>query len=192
MRTPSPPPEEIRHGLATLYDNTFPTHEEYREFTVNCLTMWGNTLDYKLFDTLYLTHQYHFHTIENKLWHCWRRPTKSTNATWWLDMRSRATSKQLLSPIFDNESKNHNESESLFLLLPFLVPLDNQTILIVQPMDETMLDVNINVLNAATPHISNETVLFTPVELAIKRHLDTHHEHAMDASMMMEFRAITI
>jgi hypothetical protein len=29
MRTPSPPFEEIRHGLATLYDNTFPTHEEY-------------------------------------------------------------------------------------------------------------------------------------------------------------------
>jgi hypothetical protein len=50
MRTPSPPPEEIRHGLATLYDNTFPTYEEYREFTVNCLTMWGNTLDYKLFN----------------------------------------------------------------------------------------------------------------------------------------------
>jgi hypothetical protein len=56
MRTLSPPPEEIRHGLATLYDNTFPTHKEYREFTVNCLTMWGNTLDYKLFDTLYMTH----------------------------------------------------------------------------------------------------------------------------------------
>jgi hypothetical protein len=29
MRTPSPPPKEIQHGLATLYDNTFPTHEEY-------------------------------------------------------------------------------------------------------------------------------------------------------------------
>jgi hypothetical protein len=29
MRTPSPPPEEIRHGIATLYDNTFPTHEDY-------------------------------------------------------------------------------------------------------------------------------------------------------------------
>jgi hypothetical protein len=56
MRTPSPPPEEIRHGLAALYDNTFSTHEDYREFTVNRLTMWGNTLDYKLFDTLYLTH----------------------------------------------------------------------------------------------------------------------------------------
>jgi hypothetical protein len=56
MRTPSPPPEKIQHGLATLYDNTFPTHEEYREFTVNHLTMWGNTLDYKLFDTLYMTH----------------------------------------------------------------------------------------------------------------------------------------
>jgi hypothetical protein len=64
MRTPSPPPEEIQHGLATLYDNTFPTQKEYREFTVNCLTMWGNTLDYKLFDTLYMTHQYHSCTIK--------------------------------------------------------------------------------------------------------------------------------
>jgi hypothetical protein len=63
MRTP-PPPEEIWHGLATLYDNTFPTHEEYREFTVNRLTMWGNTLDYKLFNTLYMTHWYHAHTIK--------------------------------------------------------------------------------------------------------------------------------
>jgi hypothetical protein len=64
MKMPSPP-EEIRHGLATLYDNTFPTHEDYREFTGNCLTMWGNTLDYKLFDTLYLTHRYHACTIKN-------------------------------------------------------------------------------------------------------------------------------
>jgi hypothetical protein len=64
MRTPSPPPEEIQHGLATLYNNTFPTHEEYREFTVNHLTMWGNTLDYKLFNTLYMTHQYHSRTIK--------------------------------------------------------------------------------------------------------------------------------
>jgi hypothetical protein len=64
MKTPSPPPEEIRHGLATLYDDTFPTHEEYREFTVNHLTMWGNTLDYKLFDILYLTHCYHSHTVK--------------------------------------------------------------------------------------------------------------------------------
>jgi hypothetical protein len=29
MRMPSPPPEEIQHGLAALYDNTFPTHEDY-------------------------------------------------------------------------------------------------------------------------------------------------------------------
>jgi hypothetical protein len=62
MKTPSPFPEEIRHGLATLYNNTFPTHEEYCEFTVNCLTMWGNT-DYKLFDTLYMTHRYHSCTM---------------------------------------------------------------------------------------------------------------------------------
>jgi hypothetical protein len=66
MRTPSPP-EEIWCGLATLYNNTFPTHEEYHKFTVNCLTMWGNTLDYKLFDTLYMTHRYHSRTIK-KLW----------------------------------------------------------------------------------------------------------------------------
>jgi hypothetical protein len=65
IKMPSPPLKEIQHGLATLYDNTFPTHEDYREFTVNCLTMWGNTLDYKLFDTLYLTHRYHAHTIKN-------------------------------------------------------------------------------------------------------------------------------
>jgi hypothetical protein len=61
-RTPSPPPEEICHGLATLYDNTFP--KEYHEFAVNHLAMWGNTLDYKLFDTLYLTHRYHTRTIK--------------------------------------------------------------------------------------------------------------------------------
>jgi hypothetical protein len=65
MRTPSPSPEETRHGLATLYNNTFPTHQEYREFAVNHLAMWGNTLDYKLFDTLYLTHRYHARTIKN-------------------------------------------------------------------------------------------------------------------------------
>jgi hypothetical protein len=62
-RTPSPSPEEIRHGLATLYNNTFPTHEEYREFAANHLKKWGNTLDYKLFDTLYLTHQYHVRNL---------------------------------------------------------------------------------------------------------------------------------
>jgi hypothetical protein len=64
-KTPSPPPEQVQHGLASLYNNTFPTHEEYREFTANRLAKWGNTLDYKLFDTLYLTHQYHTRTIKN-------------------------------------------------------------------------------------------------------------------------------
>jgi hypothetical protein len=55
-KTPSPPPEQVQHGLASQYDNIFPTHKEYREFAANRLTKWGNTLDYKLFDTLYLTH----------------------------------------------------------------------------------------------------------------------------------------
>jgi hypothetical protein len=63
MRTPSPPPEEIRHSLATLYDNTFPTAKEYCEFTVNRLVMWGNTLDYKLFNTLYMNHRHNNHTV---------------------------------------------------------------------------------------------------------------------------------
>jgi hypothetical protein len=31
----------------------------------NRLTKWGNTLDYKLFDTLYLTHRYRACTIKN-------------------------------------------------------------------------------------------------------------------------------
>jgi hypothetical protein len=65
MKMPSPSPEQVRHGLASLYDNTFPTHEEYREFAARHLTKWGNTLDYKLFDTLYLTHRYHTRTIKN-------------------------------------------------------------------------------------------------------------------------------
>jgi hypothetical protein len=29
--------------------------------------MWGNTMDYKLFDSLYVNHQNHIHTIK-KLW----------------------------------------------------------------------------------------------------------------------------
>jgi hypothetical protein len=53
---PSPLPEETRQGLTTLYDNTFSTLEEYQKFTVNRLIMWNNTLDYKLFDSLYVGH----------------------------------------------------------------------------------------------------------------------------------------
>jgi hypothetical protein len=62
---------------------------------------------------------------ENKLKHCWKRPTKSTNETKWLDMRLRATFKPLLDLIFNNESKNHNKFESLFLLLHCLVYLND-------------------------------------------------------------------
>jgi hypothetical protein len=107
-------------------------------------------------------------------------------------MRLKATSKQLLSLIFDNGSKNHNGFELLFLLPLFLALLDNKTILTTQLMDETIHDDNINVLNVEILHISNGVVLFTPVEPATKLHLDTHHEHAMDASMMTEFGVIMI
>jgi hypothetical protein len=67
MKTPSPPPELIWRGLVTLYDNTFPTLEDYWEFTVNRLVMWGNTMDYKLFNSFYVNHRNHTCTIK-KLW----------------------------------------------------------------------------------------------------------------------------
>jgi hypothetical protein len=59
-------------------------------------------------------------------------------------------------------------------------------------MDEIMLSANINVLNVVIPHISNGVAPFTPAELVIKQHQDTHHEHVMDVSMMMGFVAILI
>jgi hypothetical protein len=55
-----------------------------------------------------------------------------------------------------------------------------------------MLVDNTNVSNVAIPPIPNGIVLSTPAGLANKQHLDTHHEHAMDASMMTEFVATTI
>jgi hypothetical protein len=64
MKTLSPPPEEIWWGLAMLYDTTFPTLEEYRKFTVNRLVLWGNNVEYKLFNTLYVNHWNHTHTIK--------------------------------------------------------------------------------------------------------------------------------
>jgi hypothetical protein len=67
MRTPSPLPEQTRRGLIALYNNTFPTLEDYREFTVNCLVMWGNTMEYKLFDSLYISHRNNTRTVR-KLW----------------------------------------------------------------------------------------------------------------------------
>jgi hypothetical protein len=67
MEASSPPPEETRNGLTTLYNTTFPTLEDYHEFTVNHLILWSNTMEYKLFDTLYISHQNHTRTIK-KLW----------------------------------------------------------------------------------------------------------------------------
>jgi hypothetical protein len=64
MRTPSPAPELTRRGLVTLYDETFPSLEDYREYTVNRLVMWGNTLEYKLFDSLYAHHRNNIRTIK--------------------------------------------------------------------------------------------------------------------------------
>jgi hypothetical protein len=65
----------------------------------------------------------------NKLKHYWKRPTKSTNVTKWLDMKSRVMSKLLLGLTFGKGSKSPNESESLSLLLHSLAHLDDPTIL---------------------------------------------------------------
>jgi hypothetical protein len=56
MKASSPPPEETQNKLTTLYNTTFPNLEDYHEFTVNRLVLWGNTMDYKLFNTLYISH----------------------------------------------------------------------------------------------------------------------------------------
>jgi hypothetical protein len=67
MKTPFPPPaKEIRCGFATLYNTVFPTSGDYQEFTANQLTPWGNTLNYKHFNVMYMSHRSHVHSI-NKL-----------------------------------------------------------------------------------------------------------------------------
>jgi hypothetical protein len=55
-----------------------------------------------------------------------------------------------------------------------------------------MLDNNISVSNVVILHTSNEIAPFTHVKPVNKQHWDMHHEHVMDASMMMGFEAITI
>jgi hypothetical protein len=55
----------------------------------------------------------------------------------------------------------------------------------------TLVD-NTNVLNVVILPILYGIVLSTSVKPVDKQHQDTHHEHAMDVSMMMEFMAITI
>ena len=61
-RTPTPPPA-LKHGLAGLYDQTFKSPEEYREFCVTHLVPWSNTLDFKHFDMMYMSHRSHTQTI---------------------------------------------------------------------------------------------------------------------------------
>jgi hypothetical protein len=101
-------------------------------------------------------------------------------------MRSKPTCKLLLDLIFDRELRNHNEFESWFSLLHFLVHLDDLITPTWLPMVKIMHVDNISFLNAAIPPILNGTVPFTNVEHVEKRHQDTCHELVMDASMMME------
>jgi hypothetical protein len=61
-----------------------------------------------------------------------------------------------------------------------------------QLTDEITLNNNISVLNVEILHTSNGIAPFTHVKPVNKQHRDTHQEHAMDASMMMGLKAITI
>jgi hypothetical protein len=162
---------DILFITATLYNNTFPTHGKYREFTINRLTMWGNILDYKLFDTLYMTHRYHSHTIK-KLWEQPMALLKEANNINEQDMMVRHEIESHVKAIsrsdLQQQIKSHNELESWFLPHPFPLHLDNQTVLIEQLIDKTTLDANTSVLNAETPLISNGIAPFTSVELVIK------------------------
>jgi hypothetical protein len=101
-------------------------------------------------------------------------------------------SKLLLDWIFDKGLRNHNEFESLFPPPHSLAHLGDPITPTWLLMVEIMHDDNTNVLNAAILPISNGIAPFTSVEHAEKRHLDTHHEHVMDVSTMMEFVAILI
>jgi hypothetical protein len=114
------------------------------------------------------------------------------NATKWLDMNSRVTSRLLLDLIFDKESRNHNEFELLFPPPHSLAHLGGLITPTWPLMVEIMHDDNTNVLNAVILHISNGIAPFTSVEHVEKRHQDTHHELVMDASMMMVSAAIMI
>jgi hypothetical protein len=100
-------------------------------------------------------------------------------------------SRLLLNLIFDKESRNHNEFESLFPPPHSLAHLGGLITPTWPLMVEIMHDNNTNVLNAAILHISNGIALFTNVEHAEKQHQDMHHELVMDVSMMMESAAIT-
>jgi hypothetical protein len=99
--------------------------------------------------------------------------------------------KPLLDLIFDKGLRNHNESESSFSPLHFLVHLGDPITPIWLPMVETMHVDNINALNAAILPILNGTVPFTNVEHVEKQHQDMRHKLVMDVSMMMESADIT-
>jgi hypothetical protein len=94
--------------------------------------------------------------------------------------------KLLLDPIFDRGLRNHNEFESLFPLLHFLVHPGDPITPTWLPMVKIMHVDNISVLNAAILPILNGTVPFTNVEHVEKQHQDMCHELVMDVSMMME------
>jgi hypothetical protein len=106
-------------------------------------------------------------------------------------MRLKPTYKLLLNPIFNRGLRNHNEFESLFPPLHFLVHLDDPITPTWLPMVEIMHVDNISVLNAVILPILNGTVPFTNVEHVEKQHQDMCHELVMDVSMMMESADIT-
>jgi hypothetical protein len=192
-RMPSPPPEETQHGLAALYDNTFPTHKEYHEFAVNRLAMWGNTLDYKLFDTLYLTHRYHARTIKN-LREQAKALLEEADKINEQDKMVRHEIESHVQTITRSDLRQQIKKPQRVRVIVSPTPLPSSS----RRPDYSHLAIytrnyarqQYQCFECGNPTLLNGIVLSTHVKPASKQHLDMHHELAMDASMTTEFVAI--
>jgi hypothetical protein len=111
MKTSSPPPEKTRNGLTTLYDTTFPTLEDYHEFTVNCLILWSNIMEYKLLDTLYINHRNHTCTIkklQEQAMALLEEANRIDEGDTMIQHKIKSHEKQSLGLTCANESENYN------------------------------------------------------------------------------------
>ena len=58
-------PSTESENIVDIYDRTFTSLDQYRDFTNSRLAPWANTVEYKYFDTLYTYHRGKSGTIRN-------------------------------------------------------------------------------------------------------------------------------
>jgi hypothetical protein len=134
--------------------------------------MWGNTLDYKLFNTLYMTHQYHSHTIKKLQEQAMALLEEANKINEW-DMMTRHEIESHVWTISQSDLQQQiRKPQQVWVVVSpipcFLIHLVNRTTLIVQPMDVTTLDANISASSVEISPTSNGTALSTPVEPVTK------------------------